>query len=114
MARQYNKKTLEQRAAALEQQAASLREKERKQRTSHLVDLGGAFLALMVKLSAERREKWLAAALDGLTGKALARRQSALAWMREQVESACSEHERAKAIKSNIPPCGGNAPEGGV
>lgn len=108
MARQYIKKTLEQRAAALEQQAATLREKERKQRTSYLVDLGGALLALMAQLSPERREKWATAAVEGLTGKALARRQASLDWMRSQVTSDCSEQERVEA-KNPISPSGGAA-----
>ena len=112
MARQYNKRTLEQRANDLERKAATLRERERKQRASYLVDLGGAFIGLMGKLSAERREMWETAAMEGLTGKALARRQASLAWMRDQVTAQSMSGKKAE--KSNLPPCGGNAPEGGV
>lgn len=111
MPRQYNKKTLEQRANDLERQAAALREKERKQRTSYLVDLGGAFLALMGQLLPERREKWLTAAMIGLTGKALARRQASVTWMRDQLTA---QSKSGEGEKSNFPPCGGNATSGSV
>lgn len=63
---------------------AKLSKEERRQRNTYLIDLGIALSHLLLQMCEKSKEKWTAKALEGLEGKALAKRQNSLAWVFSQ------------------------------
>lgn len=75
---------LAQMEAREKRRKAKLSKEERRQRTSYLIDLGIALSTLLLQMCDKSREKWTAKALEGLEGKALAKRQNSLTWVFSQ------------------------------
>ncbi len=86
--REYRKRTLGQRAAAHEAAAASLRERERKERVTHLIELGAALLSSLKK---EGPGDYVKDCIENLlldselAGKQKERREAALDWLRAEI-----------------------------
>lgn len=86
--RQYNKRTRLQRANELELEAKRLREEDRKERISHLIELGAALVAGLRGQDAA----YIDGAIENLllfppvaAGKAQKKRLAAVDWLRAEV-----------------------------
>lgn len=86
--REYKKRSLGQRAAAHEAAAASLRERERKERVTYLIEIGAALVA---SLKSAGDSEYAAGCIENLlldenlAGKQKERRTAALDWLRAEI-----------------------------